>query len=676
MRKLPTSNGMETPESEHEKEKIERLRRAMYSRELSEKLKERPRREMDDIRPIVGEEWKHEEPTLPGSMVAPRSIVLMRKALWWILAFAVVFFLGAASFFTYYFTLGGGSSPASAGNIDILISGPPQIAGGEPTQLQISVTNRNPVPLQLADLVITYPPGTRSPTDLATDLSNQRIALGTIEPGGRRQGTVTVIFAGSGGETKIKIELEYRLVGSSAIFVASTDYTAGLSSSPISLSVEGNKETVSGQPVEFTVTVSSNANTVIKDVLLTTNYPFGFTYSSATPKPDQDSTWNLGDLSPGQKRQIVIRGTLLGESGDERVFRFTAGTRKTSQEKTISTTLAEYAFPMKVSEPFLGLVVSVNKSTGSNIVVTPGTNVNVAISWQNNLSTAIRDAVIVARLTGVPIDGATVVSSDGFFRSSDGVVIWDKSTTKGMLSNLPAGARGLVSFSFRMPGSESLGAIRNPTLTFTVNAAGKRISEDGVPENLQAAMTQRIVLSSDLQITAQGLYYANPFGSVGPLPPKADTETTYAVVFTISNTTNKITNARIEAALPPYVRWVGITSPFSEIIYIAGKIYEGGRVITPAAGDPCQGSLEVCWSIGDIDAGVGINGTSPRQAAIAIGFTPSSSQIGQEPPLAQEITFRGVDSSTGNLIERSVKNVTSNIVGDPGFSATQATVVR
>jgi len=37
------------------------------------------------------------------------------------------------------------------------------------------------VPLELADLVVTYPKGTRSPTDFATDLQNQRIPLGVIE---------------------------------------------------------------------------------------------------------------------------------------------------------------------------------------------------------------------------------------------------------------------------------------------------------------------------------------------------------------------------------------------------------------------------------------------------------------------------------------------------------------
>ncbi len=660
---------MEPAESSHDEEKIERLRRAMYSRDLSEKLKDRPRRQMEEIRPIVGDDWRREEPTLSATVVAPRTIGVARKALWWLLGIAALFFVAALLYFGYYFTFGGGASPASPGNIDIVISGPPQIAGGDPTQLQIVVTNRNQVPLQLADLVIKYPKGTRSPTDLSTDLSSQRISLGTIEAGGRRQGTVTAIFAGSGDAAGVKVDLEYRISGSSAIFVASSNYQAQINSSPLTLTVSSNRETVSGQPVEFTITIASNANTTVKDVLLSASYPFGFAFASGNPKPVRGSTWELGDIRPGEKREVTLRGMLVGESGDERVFRFSTGTRKEPDNEAITTTLVESAFRMKVTDTFLGLGITVNKA-GANVVISPSGQVNVAINWQNNLSTAVLDAVIVARLTGLTIDGATMLSPDGFFRSSDGVVLWDKTTTKGALGNLAAGARGSVSFSFQVPSADALKNVRNPSLTITVNAAGKRISEDGVPENLQAASSQRVAVSSALVVTAQGLYYANPFGSVGPLPPKANTETTYAIIFTITNTTNKIDEAILTATLPPYVRWVGIYSPASEAVSFN------------------QSAGTVAWDIGTIEEELGVDGTSPRQAAIAIGFTPSTSQIGQEPSLLRDIVLTGLDSATGQTITKRLDDVTSDLIRvsrseegipaapDPGFSSTQGTVVR
>jgi hypothetical protein len=647
------------PNSDHEKERIEQLRRAMYSREMSEKLKERPRRPLEDVRPVVGEEWHRQEGNLSPTIVAPKTIALARRALWWLLAIAVIFFVAAIGFFAYYFLIGSGSSSASTGNIDISISGPPQIAGGDPTQLQIVVTNRNRVPLQLAELVVTYPEGTRSPTDLSSDLDSQRIPLGTIEAGGRRQGTVSAIFASNNADADIKVDLEYRIAGSSAIFVAHSGYQAILSSSPVSIRVEGNTETISGQNVEITVVVSSNSNTVVKDVLVSASYPFGFSVRSANPKADESGNlWLLGDIAPGQKKEIVVRGVLTGESGDERVFRFTSGTRKTQSEKNITTVLAESSHLMQVSEPFLGLSLSVNKASGQSAVVAPGETVNVVVNWRNNLSTEIKDAVIVAKLSGIAIDGSTFASTDGFYRSTDGVVLWDKTTTNGALSSISPGASGNVAFSFKVPSGTALENIRDPYVTLAINASGKRVSESGVPENLQATASQKVAVASDLRVTAQGLYYANPFRSVGPLPPKAEVETTYAIVFTVTNSTNKITDAKLTATLPAYVRWAGIYSPGSESVTFN------------------QVDSTVTWDLDTVEPRVGLSGIPPRQAAIAIGFTPSTSQIGEEPILIQDISLTAKDSATGKTITQNLKDVTTNIVGDPGFTATNATVVR
>ncbi len=651
------------PLSDEEKEKIQRLREAMYSRKLEPLIKEKPRRELEETKPLVGEEWMREEPLLGRSTIAPQRIRIMRTLLRWGVYAAIAFFVGAAGFFAYYFLLGGGSTPVSPGNIDISVSGPLQVSSGSPTELQIAVVNRNRAALELADLVITYPAGTRSPVDLSTDLPSQRISLGNIEPGGRRQGTVSAVFSGvEGDRAAIKIELEYRLANASAIFAATTNYQIVFASSPLSLAIDGNSETVSGQPIEFKVTVASNADSVVKDVLLNVHVPFGFTFSFTDPqvqKGEDGSLWALGDIPPGGKKVVTIRGVLSGAQGDERVFRFTAGTRKDVEDKKLNAVLADYAHRVTVSRPFLGLAISVNKTeVGGSAVVSPGETVNVSIAWENNLSTEVTDAVIVARLSGIAIDGATVHSSDGFYRSTDNVILWDKTTTRGVLANLRAGAKGTFTFTFQMPSSEALADVRNPSLSLSVHAAGKRVSERGVPESLQATAVQNIKLASDLQLIAQGLYYSNPFGSSGPMPPKANSETTYALVFSVTNTTNRITDAIVTATLPPYVRWVGIYSPSNEKITFN------------------QSDSTFKWELGTIEQGVGVGGALPRQAAIAIGFTPSTSQIGQQPILIRNVMLRGKDEATGAPVTRTADDITTDISGDPGFNAANATVVR
>src|SRR5262249_5661472 len=138
--------------SDFEREKIERLRRAMYSRQLADKMGERPRHELAPEREAPPDDWHEAEQGVAGSVVAPRLIGTTRTVLRWTLIASVIFFVAALGFFAFFFLLGGGSGAASPSNIDISVSGPPQVAGGELTKLQVVVTNRNRVPLELADL--------------------------------------------------------------------------------------------------------------------------------------------------------------------------------------------------------------------------------------------------------------------------------------------------------------------------------------------------------------------------------------------------------------------------------------------------------------------------------------------------------------------------------------------
>lgn len=656
---------------EHEKERMERLREAMYSRKLSENLKPRERRELEPVRPVVSNDWKRDEPNMEPVMVAPQGIGVGKILLYWLLGAAIVFFVGAVGFFLYYFTVGGGSLPASPENISIAVSGPPQVAGGAVTEMQISVNNRNKVPLDLAELVITFPPGTRSPTDFKTDEPTLRQPLGTIEPGGVRQGTISAVFAGQeGARENVKVELEYRVSGSNSIYVASTQYALNFTSAPLSVSVVGANESVSGQPVQLSATVTSNAAAPMKDVVMRVDYPFGFKPSSASPAPKSGNLWELGDFNPGQQKTVVLNGSITGDSGDSRIFHFLAGTRSDESHNDVDTPLSVTDFKTSISQPFLKLALAINDSVTKSVTVSPGEKVTVSVGYQNNLDVPIQNAVIVAKLTGVDFDGSTVRSSDGFYRSADGSVFWDKTTTAGRLATLAPGDKGSVSFTFQMPSSEELSGAQNPHLDISVNAAGARNEENGVPQTLQSTARSTISLASDIQLIAEGLYYDNPFGSTGPMPPKAGTETTYAMVFTVTNTTNKVRGATLTAQLPPYVRWVGVYSPASEDVTFN------------------QLQSTITWNLHDIAPGAGLNGSQPRQAAISVGFTPSTSQIGQEPALLQNIVLKGIDDVTGLPLTKDVDDITTNlskvsksspdilVAGDTGFNASNATVVK
>lgn len=646
------------PQNNEGEDKIARLKRAMYSRVVANKLVPRDRRVMDALPTTVATDFEKPVEAIGGKVVAPRTINAVRYTLWWVLGAAMLFFLVAVGIFVYYFFFGEGSAVAAPGNVDISIRGPVNVSGGEPAEFQIIVANRNQTPLELADLIVTYPPGTRSPTDLATDLPSQRIALGTIEPGGRRQGTVTAIMVGTeGAHIPVHAEVEYRVLNSSAIFVAKSDYTVTFSASPISIAIEANGEAISGQPMILDATISSNGAAPVKDVLLSVGYPFGYTVQTTNPESASRGFWELGDIKPGETRKIQIRGILTGEAADERVFSFSVGTRRNRSAQIIEVPMSATSHRVAIAKPFIGLTVDVNKqNTGGAAVFAPGDLVNVAVNYVNNLSSAIDDAILVVSMKGLTIDGTSVHTTDGFYRSSDRTVLWDKDTTNGALTHLDPGERGTVHFSFQLPDAKKLANMTDPSFNVVVHAAGKRVDQKGVPETLQAVASTTVKLASSVQFLAQGFYHQNPFGSTGPLPPKVNEETTYAIVWAINNSSNAIKNGKVTATLPSYVRWIGVYSPASE--KISFNVADG----------------TITWNVGDVPAGTGVEGALPRRVAFAVGITPSESQTGQDPALIRFEKFTATDEFAGVAITRTAPDVTTNIVNDQGFSTTEASV--
>lgn len=605
-------------------------------------------------------DWPNlDEERLHGTTVAPRSITITRSAMWWVLGAAVIFFLAAASTFVYYFTVGPGGSHVAPRNIDITVRGPLTTPGGEPVEMQITVINRNRTALELADLVLTYPPGTRSPSDFSTDLPRQRIPLGNIEAGGQRQGEVSAVFVGEEGEkARVKIELEYRLKNSNAIFVTDAEYAVTFASSALALLVDANEEAISGQRMSLVATVSSNADVVIRDAVLEISYPFGFTPIDTLPKAaSRDSFWELGDIHPGDEVKIRVDGTLEGQENDERVFTFTLGTRGNKDIQHVEVPLASVPHRTVLARPFIGLSVAVNSDEGTKpVAAVVSQTVNVSIPWKNNLGSSLSDLVIVAQLSGLVINEQQVRAEDGFYRSSDRTFIWDKTTTRGDFSGIAPGESGIVMFSFDMPPEEETLSLRDAALEITVNAAARR-SQTGVPETLQASVSRAVHLGTTVHSLSNSFYSSNPFGSVGPIPPKVNEETTFAVVWTVVNTTNVIKNGEMEGILPANVRWLGVFSPRNEQVEFSSS----------------DGT--VTWRLGNIDAGVGVAGREPRQIAFALGLTPSATQIGSVAPLVVNQTFSGTDEFTAKEVFGSIANVTTEL-DDPDFIPGNASVVQ
>lgn len=550
--------------------------------------------------------------------LSPRSA---RRIAWTEIAFigSIVFFVFAAAFAAFLFF--SGTNIVSTRNVSIDIDGPTSIRAGETVTLQVVVTNRNSVPMELADLVVEFPSGTRAAEDISAELPRLRESLGTVAPGASVNKTIRAIMFGSADtEVATKVTVEYRVPSSNAIFYGEATYNTLISQSPASISIGGLDELTSGQETALTVTITSNVQDVLKDMLLVVNYPPGFSFVSASPSPYVgEHVWDLGDIEIGGKRIITIRGSFSGEDGDERVIKFETGSEKATVEGELAAPLAAGEKAVRLTKPFVSASLALGGAVTTEHVAGRGESVRGDVRYTNNLSGRVQDVEIVVSLAGAVLDRASVRPENGFYNSSQNTITWNKETNPA-LADVAAGVSDVLTFSFAPLPLES-GTFRNPEINLDVKVAARRISESNVPETVESKSHARVVVSTDLGMTSAVT------GTEGPVPARVDQPTSYTIQWTASNTSNAVANASASAVLPSYVKWAGTSDN-------AVSFNALGGIIT--------------WNIGDLQAG------QSKSASFTVVLTPSVSQVGSAVTIIGDQRIYGFDRFVQTQIERTL----------------------
>ncbi|MES2134654.1 MAG: hypothetical protein V4449_00200 [Patescibacteria group bacterium] len=544
-------------------------------------------------------------------------------------------FAGAVAFFFVAIAVAGiilfaGNNTISTKNVDVQVTGPTEIGAGSTLSLQVVITNRNAVPMELTDLIVEFPTGTRSDTDISRDLPRVRESLGTIKPGESVNRTIrAVVFGESGQDVSIKASAEYRVPSSNAIFVSGTTYVAKINQSPVSITVDALKEAVSGQEVTLTVSVVSNAPGILSDMLLVANYPPGFSFKSSKPDPAVGTaSWVLGDIESGGRRVIEIKGTFTGEDGESRVLRFNTGTKKENQNDAILVPLAASELSITVTKPFVSVALSLEGSTADTHTITRGKEVRGEVRWTNNLPVKVQNVAITLSLDGSILDRTEVKAQNGFYSSNNSQILWSKATDSN-LADVAPGDSETLSFSFNtLPMSN--GTFKNPSVHLVVNVQAERQSESNVPVIVKSSAVTDAVVATDVALSATMAHAG------GPSAPKADTETTYSVVWVVSSSANALANASVSAVLPSYVRFIAGTAG-SNISFSAS-----GRVVT--------------WTIGDIAGGQSKNGS------FQVALTPSLSQVGNRPNVVGSQRVSAYDRFVRGQIESTAPPLTTDSV--------------
>lgn len=563
---------------------------------------------------------------------------------------AVMFFTGTFVFFLialaaagYFFYFGGNS--VSVDKIAIDIQGPTTIAGGDTVSLSVTITNKNPVAIDNATIEIGFPEGSRDAANVLQAYPRYTENLGTLPSGVTITRSIKVVVFGEAGQMlSLPISFSYGTTRSSATFEKKSSYALAISSTPLSLSVTTLTETVSGKPLTLTLAVRSNATTPLTNVVLAGAFPFGFSVVSSSI-PLSESTFTLGTLQPGQTKTITLVGTLSGQENEQRVFRFTLGTAKSADDQTLAVTYMTQNTTVAITAPFLDATISLNGDTSSS-VITPQSNQSATVSYTNTLPTNITNATIAIAILGSAVDYDSIRTTSGFYRSLDHTIIFSKDTDPS-LAQLAPGASGIGTFTFSTLSPETLPP--SPTITFTISVSGTRVGQSNVPEAVNSSVTRVLKVATTVVFTASSLHTSAPFSTSGPIPPRANEATTYAIVLNVRNRGSAVAGGVVSTTLPSYVSYAGKTSGPGSFSYN-------------------ESSREVTWNTGDLAQG------GSAQGAFLVSLTPSSSQRGDAPALTGSLSFSGYDRFAGVQVGAVTEAVTTQTTGDPGYISIFGTV--
>lgn len=548
-----------------------------------------------------------------------------------------LFFLGALGY-TYMF-LKKGTHVVSPDKVEIVVSGPISVKSGEVNDFSIDITNNNAVDLTLSDLVIQYPYGTMSPVDSTQSLTNDRIALGTIKPGEMVRRKASAVFFGEENVKKnINYAVEFSIPDSSSIFSADKDIAVVISGSPVTAKIINVKEITNNQDLSFDIEIQSNTEEVVKNIQLQVEYPFGYKLTESNLEPAfGNNTWNIGDIAALDTKIIHLNGKLIGTSNLEKNFRFILGVSD-AKSGEMTTILSTQDQKVTIQKPFLTTRLSIDGVVQDIKPVSYEDIIKGDIVFTNNLNNPITDVVAEVSIAGILIDRATVQANNGFYRSGDDVLFWDKAQQERLASIDPGESRE-VSFNMSVIKSKEnlIKTLRKSTATLSVTVKGKRLNENLVPEEIVSLITQELRLETDLGFQSGIAHVAGPFTNTGTFPPRINQETTYTYIGKLTNTANVLKDVVFVAKLPPNGTWKNV---YSDTLKPSDVSYNSGK-------------REIYIKIGDIPAGTGIQ-TEPREFAFQIGFTPSLTQIGQAPILISNIKVSGIDSFTGRRIERGI----------------------
>ena len=572
---------------------------------------------------------------------APERLWTRRILVWGIGAAVLITVFSVGAFLLFSGRLQVGSNTQKL--VELSVTGGEEIIAGKKATWKVRIANSNTIALENAVITFEYPLTAQALTGELTKagLPRERKAIGTVQPGGVVEETFSaIVFGAPDEEFPGKVYFEYRPQDSSVRLSKEVDYRSRVTSSLLGVEVAMPEELRPGQEVEATLSVVSSAESTYHDLALRVEYPKGFDFISAEPKPIRSNTiWLIGDLTQRDRIEVKIRGKVR-ETMSAPALKIAVGLFDRTDNKF--TVLTSKTQQFRIAQALLEVAFATIEGENDPGVTAVGSTITARVRWKNNLPVAVSNVVVEVAFDGSSIDLRSITSARGDFDAGRNALRWVPGRISE-LSVLDPGESGEFDFEFRI--KQSVSTSHNiARLVATITTAEKPVGYEGVDIAGQRDIEYKVATRPTF--SQKGYYYDSRLTNAGPLPPKVGRETTFLIVWSVVNTTNDVDGVEISATLPSYIRWTGTIIPSDSTLTFDEK------------------NRTVRWTPGKIPAGTGYAARA-REVAFQVALTPSLPQVKKYPELISEARFTGRDAFTGQPLSRKATEVTTSLPDDP-----------
>jgi len=495
----------------------------------------------------------------------------------------------------------------------------------------VKYKNNGKVRLEEPELIFDYPDYSIPIDGTPLRVIKKSEELGeAIYPGQEKTFTFTARLMGQEGEIKeARVTLSYRPKNLKARYTSETSFTTIIKKVPLNFDFDLPSKIESGKELKFRLNYFSNVDYPLSGLRVIIDYPLGFEFINSTPKSLEKIEWELGLLNKAEGGRVEISGKLMGEVGEEKVFRARIGSWKDGEFILLKETVKGIA----IIRPALYITQQINNNP--KFVANSGDLLHYEIFFKNIGEEFLTDMFLLATLSGLPFDFETIQAPEGDFTLGDSSIIWDWRKVRD-LQLLSPQSEGKIEFWVKLKDEWEIKSAddKNPEIKTTVFLS--QVREEFVNK-----------VNSKLVISQKGYFDDEIFGNSGPLPPKIGETTTYTIIWQVKNYYNEMKNVKIKATLPQNVNLTGKIFPEEQ----TDKITFDSQ------------SREIVWNVGDLIVGQGILTPAPN-IAFQISFVPGANQVGQVPELISEARITGQDQWTGEILQATSPSINTSLPDD------------